>query len=110
MTYYDTRDEQPERDREAEAARARAAIRPKKLRRCEVCGTRKEMASNGRYCSQVCRNRAYRERHQARTPLARHQARTPLALCKGIAEAMDEKRYDKARSLLQTLITMLENI
>lgn len=101
MRYYDTGEERPERDREAEAERARAAIRPPRLRRCQLCGTRKEMAANGRYCSQVCRNRAYRERKQARTP---------LALCKEIAEEMDAKHYSKARSILQALITMLENV
>lgn len=101
MNRYDVGEDRPERDREAEAARARAAKRPAKPRRCEVCGIRKEMAANGRYCGQVCRNRAYRERKQARTP---------LALAKQIVSAVDAKRCARAMEMLQTLITMLEKV
>lgn len=48
----------------AEAARALASLRKKELKVCASCGRPFEGFRHVKYCGQVCKLAAYRERHR----------------------------------------------
>ena len=51
-----------------EVGRALAALRRRVVGACVVCGTRITGAAHRRYCSDVCRARAYRQRKRDGQP------------------------------------------
>ncbi len=51
----------------SEVGRALAALRRRVEQTCPVCRKQYAGAAHKRYCSPACRQRAYRERHEAET-------------------------------------------
>ena len=94
----------PEASREdlraAQLASARANIRQVTIR-CQVCGSRRNVTGKGRYCSDLCRSRAYRARKQAA------KNRTPRAILADLAAALKRSDLAAARRFAADLSTNL---